>query len=294
MKKIKLFFNILLYVSLTFLIYYLIKFDYLNFRNVAFHPFYLIISFVFLFTGFITGPFAWRDMLAKHKIFISYKDTFVSEGLSIFAKYIPGKIMIVLGSAVYVATKSQSFKFTSLISLKTQLIALWIALFIGIIPLLFIFKESIHLALISFIFIVLIVIVLHSKKLHLFINNVIRRIIKQELSIPLLTFKESKKTIFYYLVMWLFWSSGFYFFTLSIVMNANFSVIFLFALASSLGMLAVIIPGGLGIRESIIVFYLHQVGIPIEIATTVSILGRLWYLTGECFFFGLAVIWKRF
>lgn len=56
-----------------------------------------------------------------------------------------------------------------------------------------------------------------------------------------------------------------------------------------LGLLAIIIPGGFGVREGIMVFYLVLLGIPLEIAGGIAVLARLWFIIGEIFIFLLAV-----
>jgi uncharacterized membrane protein YbhN (UPF0104 family) len=66
-----------------------------------------------------------------------------------------------------------------------------------------------------------------------------------------------------------------------------------FPLAASLGVLALVAPGGLGVREGVIVAYLGLAGIPAMEATTISIASRLWFLGGELIFFAAGAIAHR-
>ena len=54
--------------------------------------------------------------------------------------------------------------------------------------------------------------------------------------------------------------------------------------------MAIIVPGGLGVRESILTGYLNLAGLPISEAATISISARLWFLIGEIFFFVTAYV----
>ncbi len=58
----------------------------------------------------------------------------------------------------------------------------------------------------------------------------------------------------------------------------------------SFGVLAIILPGGLGVREGIIVAYLTLAGLDVETATTISFMNRLWFISGEVFIFLLSSI----
>ena len=58
-----------------------------------------------------------------------------------------------------------------------------------------------------------------------------------------------------------------------------------FPLAATLGIMAVIAPGGLGAREGVLVGYLMLAGVPLAEATTISLASRLWFLVGEAFIF---------
>ena len=68
-------------------------------------------------------------------------------------------------------------------------------------------------------------------------------------------------------------------------MDVPLSVGLGFPLAGSLGVMAFIVPGGLGVREGALIAYLSLAGIAVPVATTISIASRLWYLVGEVFIF---------
>ncbi|MEX0928342.1 MAG: hypothetical protein WD266_08950 [Balneolales bacterium] len=82
------------------------------------------------------------------------------------------------------------------------------------------------------------------------------------------------------------WSAGFYFLILSLTDSPVSPTAGLsFALATNIGIIAIFAPGGLGVREAVIVGYLNYIGLSLAEATTISIASRLWFLAGEVFLF---------
>jgi uncharacterized membrane protein YbhN (UPF0104 family) len=57
-----------------------------------------------------------------------------------------------------------------------------------------------------------------------------------------------------------------------------------FALAWLIG-IAVPVPGGLGVREAVLVYVLHRLGVEVSLATQISIITRIWNILGEIVFF---------
>ena len=58
-----------------------------------------------------------------------------------------------------------------------------------------------------------------------------------------------------------------------------------FPLATTAGIVALPLPGGLGLREGILVGLLAIVGFSVSDATAYAIVARLWFLLGETFMF---------
>ena len=63
-----------------------------------------------------------------------------------------------------------------------------------------------------------------------------------------------------------------------------------FPLTITLGVFAAFAPGGIGVREGVMVGYLALAGIPPHAAAAISIAARIWFILGELFMFvvGLA------
>ena len=289
MKK---YFNWLLYTSFAFLIYYLYKFDYLNFESISFSYSYLLLSIVFLWLGFLSGAISWGKILSIHDIHISISGAVASHGLSIFAKYIPGKLWVILGRATYVSANGFPLSKTSIISLKAQIITVWVGLILGVMPLI-ILKGFTKISIISVSIIVLITMFILSERFHNVILSFLLNLINKKFEIPYINYRELLKVSIYYLIYWTLIIIGFFLFVKSLYLDASIITGFVFPLAAALGVLAIIFPGGLGIREGIMTGFLIITGIPTKEAATISILARLWFICGEVFIFLLALFLDR-
>jgi len=289
----KLFFRILIYLSLIFLVVYLYKFDYLNIDGLHLDPIYLIPATLLLWAGFVMSTLSWWKALRIHGISITRKTALVSHGLSIFAKYIPGKVWVILGRASFVAQEEHSMRNASYISLKEQLIYVWLGLVIGIGPMLYFYPFN------SFVIMVVVLAVfftffLYSKRFHQFVIGTLSKLLRKPLDVPLVSIREVIPLIAYVMAYWLLWMLAFYFFILAFHIDFSISVIFSWPLSISLGVLALITPGGIGVREGIMTGFMVMTGMNIEDATTIAVISRLWFISGEVFTFLLSLVLNKF
>jgi len=229
--------------------------------------------------------------LRKHDIEVSVRTAVISHGLYIFAKYIPGKIWVILGRAGYVAGSNYSLKTTSFLSLKEQLIYMWEGLLISAIPMLFIYGLNLYTILVL-ILSILLTVFLFSRSIHNRIIWILNKLTKKQAELPYLNFIENRGIMVYILFYWILWLAGFYFFVNAFFPETGFGIVFAFPLSVVIGLMAVIFPGGLGVREGIMGVYLVLFGIPLTISTVITIYARLWFISGEIFIFLLALILK--
>jgi uncharacterized membrane protein YbhN (UPF0104 family) len=90
------------------------------------------------------------------------------------------------------------------------------------------------------------------------------------------------------------WMIAFYFFVLSFHVEFSIGVIFCWPLGISLGVLSLITPGGIGVREGIVTGFMVLTGMPVETATTIAVISRLWFISGEVFIFVLSFFLNKF
>ncbi|HIA37549.1 MAG TPA: hypothetical protein EYN89_12675 [Flavobacteriales bacterium] len=68
---------------------------------------------------------------------------------------------------------------------------------------------------------------------------------------------------------------------------------FTFAIGTSLWILVIFAPEGIGVREGVLFAFLMLCGLEVPVATSISIASRLWFLCGEFFIFFLGLILKE-
>lgn len=281
----KSYFKIYLYVSLVFLVATLYLADYLVVPKIVSWS-SLVICFALLFLGFIVDGIAWTKMLGEYGYSTSYPIGIASSGRSIFGKYIPGKLWTILGRAGYVAQRQgYSAKKLSFISLDAQFISIWAALVIGSVGLIMLDGFSIYGLGILLMFVGL-TLSIFTNVFHNILSKSVKLLVKKDLDIPKLSFRKAIKVIPWFFLIWLFWCLSFHF-LIKTVSGEDVRLVTGsgFALAGSLGIVAVIAPGGIGVREGVLTFILTLAGFNIELAASISVVSRLWFLVGETFIF---------
>ena len=280
----------LVYISLVFLAIALYNANFLKVPQI-FSASALTASFIFLFAGFITNAISWKQVLRESNYHIDLSACIAGVGLSIFGKYIPGKIWMVMGRAAYITERNHhSIGTLSAISLNAQFIALWLGLIFGVIGLFLLGGLHLWGWLILCLWVGLTV-VIFSRQAHAKAERAIRIFLRKDITLPRLTVKSTLLVMPWFVAYWAFWSIGFYMLVTSLIkMDVPWGVGFGFPLAGTLGIMTFISPGGLGTREAVLLGYLTLAGIPVVEATTVAVASRLWFLGGEVFIFILGWI----
>ncbi len=287
------FFKYIVYISLLFLVFALYKANYIVLPDIV-APYAALLSFIFLFAGFIMNALSWRQVLKANLHKTSVSDSIASVGLSVFGKYIPGKVWLIVGRAAYIAEKYslKTAKLSSL-SLNAQLIILWLGLMFGATGLLILRGIKSYGWIILIMWLIL-TIIIFSDVVHRIVEKLIKNILKRTITIPRLNFIPTIRIIPWFILYWLFYSAGFYFLVKSLSSGeVPVAAAFAFPLAGTLGVMAIIAPGGLGVREGVMVTYLVLAGFSAQAAMSISIAARLWYLIGEIFIFITGIIINR-
>ena len=286
-------FKILLYASLAFLVFYLFKLDYIKVGLIKYNYTCLLWSLIFLFTGFFFSTISWWYALRLHDIRIEKSLAISSHGMAVFAKYIPGKIWVILGRASKVSQAGHPLKLTSIISLKEQLIYILLGLIISFIPMLAYYGLGKFIILVMSTIITL-ALIIFSRHIHNFTIKILSRLLKKEVDLTLLNFRNALKLSYIILLYWGIWIIAFYFFLKSTLPDPSFALAFAFPVSVSYGVLAIIIPAGIGVREGIITGYLIAANINPDLAVTISVVSRIWFIAGEIFIFLLSLFINLF
>ncbi|UCG52587.1 MAG: flippase-like domain-containing protein [Candidatus Latescibacterota bacterium] len=283
-------FRYLVYASLVFLAVALYKADYLVIPRVH-SPTALICSLVFLLFGFIGDGLSWRKILDKSGHPISVSETIAATGLSSFAKYIPGKIWAVMGRAGYIAEKRPySLGGLTSVSVTWQLLMLWLGLIFGAFGLILLDQILVWGWPILLLWLGLTTLIFSDVAQSL-AQRLYKKIFSKDITIPRLSAGSTLTALPWFVITWISFSIGFYLLAAGLSPDVvPRSVGLGFPLSIALGVMAVLIPGGLGVREGFMVGYLKLAGFSLQDATTISVAARLWFLAGEIFIFVLGMM----
>lgn len=286
--------TIFVYVSLIFLAIALVQADYLVVPEII-SGFHLSMAFLFLFVGFLVNALAWKSILSGAAYPIGFRQSVTSTGLAVFGKYIPGKLWAMVGQAGIVANKySYPISAISGILINAQLIAIWVGLILSLIGIIGFGGYDPEIYVLISLLILFLSVLIFTRLQKVIVEKVVRRFVKSEFEYAASSVKSISITAMLYLIAWLSWCVGFYFLAVSLSgVSVPLFIGLGMALALTFGFLAIIIPGGLGVREAVLFGWLTLAGVEPVMATTISIASRLWFLIGELFIFGLAIILKR-
>ncbi|HOC38970.1 MAG TPA: lysylphosphatidylglycerol synthase domain-containing protein, partial [Thermodesulfobacteriota bacterium] len=280
-----------LYISLGFLVVFLFKYDFLTIHIHQIDVLYLIISVILLETGFLLNTLSWYAVCRRGSPGMSFKAALLSHGLSIMGKYIPGKFWGVLGRAAYASQDGAGMKKLTHLSMYAQVQSVWAGMGLGVAGLM-ISGSMAHLlwgtsaAWLACTVGILLPLLNFTER-----RSLIGKGLK-ELSVlhRLLPWPTIIQTTILFLSFWIAWTIGFSFLVRAFFPDVGrpLDVALAFPLATAIGIVAIVFPGGLGVREGLLIVYLSSIGMPLEAATTCSMVSRLWFLVGEVSLFGTA------
>jgi uncharacterized membrane protein YbhN (UPF0104 family) len=286
------FLNILIAGSLAFLCIYLYKFDFLSLKNIRLSPFPLILSLIFLFIALLLGALGWWMALIAYNINIDISTAIISHSRSVLAKYMPGTLWGVVGRAAQISKMGFRFTDTSFVSTKLQVMNITIGLLLGVAPLVFI-NEVIFYRIPLLLFLGGLIIVIISVKLQDGLLSVLIYRIRPNFNFPSPQGNGLLKVNILLFIQYIFYSLAFLFLVKSFFPNANLLAGLAFPFSVNFGVLVVVFPGGIGVREGAMSWFLNLIGIPLSIAVTISIVARLWSIVGEVALFILGLWLER-
>ncbi len=285
------YFNYFIYVSLAFLLWTLHRRDLVHIPEIVSIR-SLVLSMALLAASFVMLAFMWQRFLDVYGYHTGFRDCVAAVGLTVFGKYIPGKIWLLLGVAGVI---SQRYRFPmgqiTIIALKLQMCVIWAGLVLGIVVLYLTDGLAVWTPAVAVAFVVL-SLILFSARFNCSAETVIGKILPKSVHIPVVSLPTMLKLLPIVFGQWFLLSLGFYFLVRSMTSIALPAVSgLLFPISVTIGILVLFSPGGLGVREAVIVGYLTQIRIPADVATSIAVASRLWFTIGEIFIFvvGFAV-----
>jgi glycosyltransferase 2 family protein len=288
------FFRYFVYISVIVFLYSLYKSDYLQLPHI--HSLKEIcISIILLIGGFIVAAISWQRVLLKSGFTINACDGIAGVGISIFGKYIPGKVWQILGPSAYISARyNYPMANISVATLEAELVGLWVGLCLGALGLIVVNAVNIWGWGLLLLWLGL-TILIFTRFVHTVVDRILRKLLKRRVVVPKLSIASVFSVMPWFVAYWSLWGVAFYFFVAAMTeASVSANVALCFPLAGSLGILAVIVPGGLGVREGIIAVFLTLSGLTVQESTSISVFSRLWFLFGECCLFLIGLVISRY
>jgi len=255
-------------------------------------------TLVFILSYFVQ-IWAWYLITVKLGINLPPFETLTTWFYSQIGKYLPGKVWLLVGRFYLYGSKGKSKKAISLALYFETMTLLVAGGFLFLISL-FVFKEVGELysarswGWILFLFF-LIPFGLHPQILQKIFNWILSRLNREAIHLSM-SYSDILWILGISILSWLIGGMGFYFFVDSIVPSPFGKSLFLtgaLAISHILGLFVIVAPGGLGVREGVLVYFLSWM-IPGPVAVILSILSRLWMTLIEIGLIGVIYLIHRF
>jgi|APSaa5957512622_1039677.scaffolds.fasta_scaffold36981_3 glycosyltransferase 2 family protein len=238
--------------------------------------FLLIISLLFLLIFYLFHTFVWIQILKKQGYTVNFKEAFKIRSISEIGKYTPGKVWHIIGRT-YLSSKLKIPKITTLTSMVIETLLMLISA--GFFIVLFSLNSQDFKTILILILTILGLLAIRTKYFERVLNKLLKktRKITNEIKINI-SLKFTLLLLVFYLFGWLIIGHSLFFIIKSIYPQIDYSLIFIisgiFAASWALGYISFLTPGGLGVREGIMVLLLYPY-LPNALATIVPIIIRL-------------------
>ena len=247
----------------------------------TFEVFPLILSTLIFALSYFIQIWAWYLITVKLEIALSASDTLKSWLYSQLGKYLPGKVWLLLSRFYFYESKGKSKEAISIALYFETVTVIAAACLIFLAAVIFNnekwpispwgqFLWLFPLLLLGFVS-------LHPRVLQKILNWVLIRFKREPLSLSI-SYSDILWILFVCIISWIVGGIGFYFFVNSVYPVAPQCILFLtgaLAISSTLGLIALFAPSGLGVREGALV-YLLSFMMATPVAVIISILTRIW------------------
>ena len=258
----------------------------------------LLSTLIFAFSYFIQ-IWAWYLITLKLKVALSPSETLKIWFYSQLGKYLPGKIWLFLSRFHFYQSKGQSKKVIS-VAIYLEVVTMIVATGLIFLAALMLFKEmqsvysrkTFWWILLAF---MLAFVCLHPRILERIINWTLAQFKRDPVSLSI-SYLDVLFILFVCIISWVIGGIGFYLFVDSVYPVTPPYILFLtgaLAISSTLGLIAIFAPSGLGVREGVLVYLLSYM-MPGGVAVIMSILTRIWMTLIEIALIGMIYLIGRY
>ncbi len=297
--KKKFIYKVFSYIFIFLILFFLGKSLVLNWQEVSvykfsFNYYYLILSFLLFWLHIFCLSLVWKKLIKKiePQFGISNIEAVRVYILSEFGKYVPGQVWAI-ACRTYLGQKYGVSKKNLLIgSLLDAGLLLLAIITLGLLFLIISFNNiSWYLYIASFGILLIGLVLIHPKVFYPIFNFILRKLRNTEIDSSIfLSYSTILLIVVYYVGVVFIAAIAFIFLIMSIT-SVNISdmagIIAAFCLANGLGVAALFVPSGLGVREGVMATLLKSY-FPFSIAILISLLARVWTTVNEVLFAVLA------
>ena len=283
-KIFRVFLNCLPIIAIVFAILYVFSLG-LNIEIRQFNTVLAVLSLFLLVLVFFAGAVLWHRILWRFGVEVSFRQALVSQLRTTLMKYIPGKVWVHLGRANAVSEHGYSLEYCSVISVFSQFLAIVSGLLVGMFGVL-LFDFFVIPSLVFYILLVVLVLGVFLSAREFTIPSLNDRFVPRRLrSLLGQRIPPVADILLFSILHWMLLGAAYLTFIRAIGFEVDFSPVLLQPLANNIGILSYFAPGGLGVREGVMVGYLTWTGISGTEAMAISLAARLWFLVVEMFMF---------
>ena len=251
-----------------------------------------VLSLIGLFCLFLFRVFIWFVFLRKVDPSIDYRVCIVSRFRFILAKYIPGKFWHHIGAgAVQEKYTNQSFANGTFNAVAFQILNNISGFVVGGAGFVLLMNPPQKSFILLAIALVSVSVIFFFSKERKVLSGLPRLFAKKENRFTGYKIPDCRYVFILLLVQWVLLGFCYYLLFRSAYLNLPLHIVLLQPLANNIGMVSVFAPGGIGVREGFMVFYLTQLGLTLKTASMIAILSRFWFIIVEflAFFAGFFV-----
>ena len=293
--------KVLQYLVIAAIFYFLLKSVLGNWTQVKdfswqFDWWLLVASFLLQLLTLFWLVKIWQRMLRHTGSSVSYFKLFKVWFYANLGKYLPGKVWQFLGMIYMLekegVPKTSSFSTGVLAQSFSVISGLFISiLFLGVdLYHRFFSKRPTLMIALLVLYLGVLIFLCYPKILEKIINLGLKIVKKEKIALDI----RGRDVIIYllaYSISWLLFGLAFLTFVKSMT-HAHFNMYptltGAYAFSLNIGFLAIFTPGGIGVREGVLVFLLSSL-FPLPISTLISLLSRLWMTAGELLCFLIAI-----
>ena len=286
----------ILKVSIILMIFYFLgralyrNWGQIDFEQLHFNVPLLIVSVFFLFGFFLMFAFGWKSIFkgigVSLPFFKGLKIIFYSQ----LGKYLPGKIWTWAGRIYFCQELGVPVSKTFLSMVLEFALATISGILIFLVA--FLISPRFKININPFLLIIVVIIsfiAIHPKVLTKIINFFLCLLKKEPIRIDL-NFSQICSIMGCYFIIWFCFGIAFYFLINSVTFITPSKIPIItgsFAVSSTIGVIALFAPAGLGVREGILTLLLSNF-FPLSLAILLSFLCRIWVSVGELFMAGIS------